>query len=135
MKLKVRNVQYKVDKNERKVSCEVIMDIISGRKIMDTPDIYTVIEDDEVRKYTSSGCLVFDGSAVCNKDDQWDEEKGKRIAFAKAMRQTVAFRRVICNRCLDIILNAAKRAGDVEAKVNKSKVFMDKDVEYLRHEI
>ena len=133
MKLKVKGVSY--TKGERMIHCHVTMMIISGKQLTNNPDIYSIIEDEEIRKFTDSNGIIFDGTACCHKDDEWDEEKGKRIAFAKAMRQSVAFRRIICNRCMDKILNAAKRAGEVETKVNKSAVFMNKDVEYLRNKI
>lgn len=85
MKIKIspKKCQYIINKNQRKVICiihdtrDLLKDFVRD---YDRDIILFLLNDSDKLDMPSS----FRGVATCAEGDEWDEELGKRVAFARA---------------------------------------------------
>ena len=84
--MKNMDIQFRVDKEHRMVFCKLsnCRDIAFKRLVKYAPHLSAcdLYYEDKLRIPNS-----FYGMAKCSPEDEWDEEKGKKVALAKAKRK------------------------------------------------
>lgn len=132
--IKMSDCKFYVNKDERVVVCvipdtrEMLDDFVCENFRFNDFDMHFMINDYETLLMPNS----FIGKAVCSADDEWDEELGRMIAFARAKDK---FYRSFFKRANNFINAVDRRLGDMITSFNDLGAKVTDKKEKLEHMI
>ena len=121
--IKMKDCRFYVNEDERTVVCvvpktqDMVLDFIRENFEYHDIDLYEAINFWDGNFYTKTLQMPrnFIGKAVCSKDDVWDEELGRMIAFSKAKEKCY---KSFFKRANMFVQTLDRRLGDAITKFN-----------------
>ena len=109
------NIVYYINAEKKTVVCKLNNCIVDMYNYLDNfPIISYGFIDDFIEKSVIKNC--YTAKAVCVKEDNWDVEKGKRIALTKVLKRYHKDRVFVLSEIINKFYNTACEIGKSASK-------------------
>lgn len=138
--IKMNDCRFYVDEAARTVVCviphthDMLLDFISEHFRWENIDMYDALNTWRDNKFYKSLKMPYSfmGKAVCAPEDEWNEELGRKIAFAKAKDKCY---RSFFKRANTFVQTIDRRLGDMIEMFNDFGMKLENKREALQEQI